>query len=114
MISILILVIAITLYFGIALDPSKLYSVAENSTFVFQVGCLFAWACTLIKLYKEIEHSEKLLPNKRIFILHGCLLTIYLLFFALQLILHYAFHHTDNTDTKQILAGIYDILIAIS
>ena len=78
LILILILLIAITAYFRILLNSSTLISILNNSTFVFQVGCLLAWAWTLIRLYKDIKHSEKLLPNKRIlystapFSLHIC------------------------------------------
>jgi hypothetical protein len=75
---------------------------------------LFAWAWTLIRLYKDIKHSEKLLPNKRIFILHGSLLTGYLLLNALSQIIVHAYNHTDNIDANLILGGVFDILISIS
>ena len=78
-ISVLILLISITAYFGVILDKHMLHLVTVYSSFVLQIGCLFAWAWILIRLYKDIEHSEKLLPNKRIFILHGSLLSVYLL-----------------------------------
>lgn len=35
---------------------------------------MIAWAWTLVKLYRDIKHSKKLLPNKRVFKLHGFLL----------------------------------------
>jgi len=78
-ISILILLISITAYFGVKHDEHKLHLVTFYSSLFLQIGCLFAWAWILIRLYKDIEHSEKLLPNKRIFILHGSLLSVYLL-----------------------------------
>ena len=55
--------------------------------FIFQVGCLIAWAWTLMRLYKDIQHSEKLLPKKRIFKLHGYLLTAYFLLLPLAQVL---------------------------
>ncbi len=78
-ISVLILLISITAYFGVILDKHMLHLDTVYSSFVLQIGCLFAWAWILIRLYKDIEHSEKLLPNKRIFILHASLLSVYLL-----------------------------------
>jgi hypothetical protein len=36
----------------------------------------------LYRLYKVVDHSKKLLPNKLIFIIHGLLLVIYLLSFS--------------------------------
>ena len=94
-ISILILLVAITAYFGILLDSSTLLSVANNSTLVFSAGCLLTWAWTLIRLYKDIKQSEKLLPKKRILILHGSLLTRYLLISVLSQILYYESYQTE-------------------
>ncbi len=89
-------------------------SIAADSTLFFQFGCLTAWAWTLIRLYKDIKHSEKLLPNKRIFIQHGYLLTGYMLLGALLQINFYVFNRTENIDTYLILRGVNDILIAMS
>jgi len=66
-------------------DPNynTLLFVSNNSNSFFQAGCLFAWAWTLIRLYKDFKGTEKLLPKKRVFILHGVLLTLFLLLDAL-------------------------------
>jgi len=77
-------------------DGYLLQMIAAYSELVFQMGCMVAWACTLVRLYKDINHSEKLLPKKRIFILHGSLLVAYLLVFALTQLLTYWFRHTNN------------------
>ncbi len=74
---------------------------------------MFAWAWTLIRLYKDIKHSNKLLPSKGIFILHGSLLTGFLLLFAMEEILTNARNHADNLETYSILTGIYNIFAAI-
>ena len=76
-----ILVIAISAVFSIAgfYDRVKLVSIANIAAVVFELVCSVAWAWTLIRLYKDIAHSEKLLPKKRIFLIHGSLLTIYFL-----------------------------------
>jgi len=73
-----------------------------------------AWAWTLVRLYKDIKHSNKLLPSKGMFILHGIFLTGYLLLFALAQIIFYAAEHTESIDRYLILRGIVDVLIAIS
>jgi len=88
LISILILLIAISLYFGGRYliehyEFNVFYTVAINSSLVLQIGCLLAWAWTLMRLYKDFKYTDKLLPNKRIFILHGSLLTLYLFLYAL-------------------------------
>ena len=74
---------------------------------------MLAWAWTLIRLYKDIEHSEKLLPNKRIFILHGSLIGGYLVLYALSLIMIYAGKHSENSKTRDILIGSVDLLTGI-
>jgi hypothetical protein len=78
-ISASIVIIAISAFFSIAdfYESVKLLLIANGAAVVFELLCSFAWAWTLIRLYKDITHSEKLLPNKRIFFIHGSLLTIY-------------------------------------
>lgn len=78
-ISLLILLISASLYFAIRRGSTVLLKIGTLSTLVFQVGCLIAWSWTLIKLYKDIKHSEKLLPKKIIFKLQGALLGLKLL-----------------------------------
>ena len=74
---------------------------------------MLAWACTLIRLYKDIEHSEKLLPNKRIFIQHGSLLFGFLFLYALDQTMFLIAKNSDNYNTFLILTGICDIFISI-
>ncbi len=78
-ISASILIIAISAFFSIVYFyyRLKLQLIAEYAVLFYQLLCSVAWAWTLIRLYKDITHSEKLLPNKRIFFIHGSLLTIY-------------------------------------
>ena len=76
---------------------------------------MLTWGWTLIRLYRDIEHSEKLLPNKHIFILHGSLLTGYLLLFALTQLITYVVKHSENEVSYpiQILEGVFWILTSI-
>ena len=87
-------------------------NIAGYSSFFFQLACMLAWGYTLIRLYRDIEHSEKLLPNKRIFILQGSLLISYLILFALKRILGYLIPRANYTE-NQILRGINDIFFSI-
>ena len=57
-ISLLILLIAITIYFAYYLGSAMLYAVGADAIIVFQLGSMLAWAWTLIKLYRDINHSE--------------------------------------------------------
>jgi hypothetical protein len=95
-ISIFIILISITLYLAVVLNSKVLIAVTDNSTLVFQFVFMLAWALTLINLYRDIKHSDKLLPNKRMFLLHGCLLTSYLFIYACNLIMiHVAINTQD-------------------
>ncbi len=72
---------------------------------------MLAWAWTLIRLYKEIENSEKLLPNKGVFTLHGSLLAVYLLLYALTDVLIGWANRTEDTNTFNILFGLNDLVL---
>ena len=97
-ILLLILVISASIFFGIRRYSIKLLAIGTYSTLVLQVGCLLAWSWTLIRLYRDIKHSEKLLPNKHIFILHGTLLGSKLLLQGISLTIIHAKNHTENED----------------
>ena len=95
-ISILILLIFASIYYGVQKGLLWLVGIANILTIAFQLGCLFAWAWTLIRLFKDVKNSDKLLPNKGVFIFHGLLLTVYLTLFALYYSAFYAHNHTEN------------------
>jgi branched-subunit amino acid ABC-type transport system permease component len=101
------------MYFG-GRGKVKFWIIAVNGTLVFQTACMLAWSWTLVRLYKDIEHSEKLLPNKRIFILHGSLLVAYILIFVIQLILYYLYNRTlYGSDENLTLLGVIDISVCL-
>ncbi len=81
--SILIIAISVTNWIGLFYIHERIEFIGNMSSHVFQFLCSVAWAWTLIRLYKDIIHSEKLLPNKRIFLIHGALLTIYYLIYLI-------------------------------
>ncbi len=93
-----ILIIAISAFYSIAVfyDRANFEWIANVASNVFELLCSFAWAWTLIRLYKDISYSEKLLPNKRIFLIHGSLLTIYFLVTLAVYICAYFANSTTN------------------
>ncbi len=110
--SILIITISATGSLAVFYNSQKLLQITDYATLVFQSLCSVAWAWTLIRLYKEINYAEKLLPNKRIFFIHGTLLTILYLIVIAAFICAYFVSHTQNNNRYLILSGIYDILFA--
>ena len=75
---------------------------------------MFTWSSTLLRLYKDIQASRKLLPKKRVFILHATLLGLYFVLFAIQIVFTYLplFIECD-TSCKLKLVGV-SYLIAIA
>ena len=57
----------------------KLFFLSFYLDVAFQTICIVAWGVTLCALYRHVKASDKLLPNKKSFILHGMLLSSYLL-----------------------------------
>lgn len=110
--SLLILFFALTIYFGLHKDIAKLLYVSDLMQLSFQFLCLLAWGLTLIRLYRDIKNSEKLLPNKRLFTFHGLSLATYLLLYALADLLAYLGEKSDNADASLILFGVYDLITA--
>ena len=105
-IVILILLISIGQYLQfILVNIPQLGNINTLLTLAFQLGCSIAWAWTLIRLHKDIKHSEKLLPNKRIFIQHGTLLSIYFILFFINALILLVSDLTDDKSTRQILLG---------
>jgi len=45
---------------------------------MLQIVFMLTWGNSLLELYKQIKQSDRILPNKRVFILHGLLLILYL------------------------------------
>jgi hypothetical protein len=66
------------------------------------------------KALQGYRPSEKPLSKKRIFILHGYLLTDDILLFALNFIIFYAPNHTENQDAYFIIGRIVDVFMPIS
>lgn len=74
---VIFLIAAITVYIFLSGDnrSNKLFSVVLYTTEALLIFMLIAWACALYRLYRDVKHSRKLLPNKKIFRLHAGLLS---------------------------------------
>lgn len=55
-----------------------LETATEFNQFVLQTMFMIAWGKTLIDLYMQAKQSDSILPNNRVFLLHGVLLILYL------------------------------------
>jgi len=53
--------------------------IADWLFILYQFTYLLIWAWALYVLYRDIKQARMLLPNKRIFFLHGSLLVLYIL-----------------------------------
>ena len=74
---------------------------------------MLAWAWTLVRLYKDVRQSKKLLPNKGIFKLHGWLLAAYLLIFLVVQVVLIAITHVKEDGTYLVLVGSIYILLCV-
>ena len=114
-VTILILVITACEYFGDTYRNLRLLTVSDYSSVTFQFLCMIAWTWTLIRLYNDIKHVEKLLPNKRLFKIHGILLAVYMALSVLnQVILIIANQLIKDYNTGLILLGSNFLLLNLT
>lgn len=60
-------------------EANHLYFIGYYMSVSFVSVCTIAWGYTLIRLYYDVKASEKLLPNKKLFFLHGVFLAMFLI-----------------------------------
>ena len=87
--AILIFAFSAINYIGDWSRNKMLVSIGLDCSLVFQTACSLTWGCTLINLYRDVKQAKKLMPNQRIFLLHGCLLTLFLVLVFVQDVLLY-------------------------
>jgi hypothetical protein len=58
----------------------ELKSASELNTFLLQSVFMAIWGFSLFDLYKQIKKSDRITPEKGVFIVHGVLLILYLTF----------------------------------
>ena len=103
-----ILIISLLYFIGNFVNPSgKIADLGAYCSLGFEASCLAAWAWTLIRLYRTVANAKDLLPNKKVFILHGSILSTYVIFYTVQItVLAY------SSNGPQALTGISDLLLA--
>lgn len=90
---VLLLIVAISIMLDLGARSllkggKQLFFVIGNySSLAFQTICTLVWGWTLFSLYRDVNTSDKLLPNKKLFILHGSLLATYLFLYLLQILI---------------------------
>lgn len=88
---------SLLIFLGEKQDNGLLYDIGSYGWLTLLTVFTLTWGWTLYKLYMNTVHSEKLLPDKRIFILHGSLLVFFLLMNALNI---YAYWKASNLTGK--------------
>lgn len=81
MVSLIAIGLAALNFYGILVNQIKLIYVAYFSSLALKFACLLAWAWTLNQLYRNVKSAQKLLPDKRVFILQASFLAAYLTFY---------------------------------
>lgn len=71
------LLISVFLCIGDKESNSLLYNIGANGFLAILIGFTVVWGWTLFKLYRDTKNSEKLLPAKKTFIVHGSLLFLF-------------------------------------
>lgn len=90
---VLLLITALTVMYFLYTDESGrnthqlMLNITNDSVLTLLFCFLLAWGLTLIKLYRNVKSSDKLLPKKKVFIFHGILLTTFIALYALQQLL---------------------------
>ena len=103
----LILAFSVCIYFGFYKD-NPFYFIGYYGWLAMISIFTLTWGWTLFKLYRDTVHSKKLLPNKKIFILHGSLLVLFVL---LEVLEFYAYPRVIRASTPKGVDdwwGIYD------
>lgn len=64
-----VIIVAILTGLFIAAGPKqdKIYFIAKYSMLSLLTLFLLVWAGTLVRLYRRVKNSDKLLPNKQVF-----------------------------------------------
>ena len=81
-------------------------------TLVMMVSGL-VWGVALLKLLRHLKHHDKLMPNKKLFIMHGVVLAVSIAFLLIAVILDMTANNL-KADAQQCLWGVTSIFFALS
>ena len=91
----------------------KIAEIGAMMALAFQFACLTTWAWTLYLLYRAVKNVEQLLPAKNVFVLHGSLLLLYVVSYALMIYVISLANHSPAGDRQNYLTGISNFMLAI-
>lgn len=117
-IVVMLLIILDTTVYWIALaskNNAKKKTMLLLETYLFETLLwvfLAVWSCALFKLYRDVNSSKRLLPDKKIFIFHGVLLTAFLILYLVDtIVLQIAYSKPKDSNAQLTLFGVNDLLI---
>ena len=104
------------LIYGIVVKSFKGQNVSNDVTIFLQLVYLVIWTSSLFSLFTAFKASNRLLPIKRMFIIHGALLSFYLFFYVTSLVAHYLpkWRTECNLNCRYICYGMVDILCTLT
>lgn len=112
MCPLLVIAFSIVTLFGFRKSGSGVDYDIGNYGWLVLLSCFtITWAWALYILYRDTIHSEKLLPNKRIFIVHGSLLTLFLFLNAIEIYAYWKKEHTVTEHAIFVWADIYNLTL---
>lgn len=95
-------------YVGFMIDDVFLIVGTQFVLVCFNIAFLYIWGYALIKLNRRIKNADKLIPNKRLFMMHGTVLVLYIVWNIVFLVcFSWAYYATG--DKQNILYGIVNI-----
>ena len=109
----LVLACSVCIYFGYKLENAWFYNIGSYGWLSLVTSFTLTWGWMLYKLYRDTVHSKKLLPNKRIFILHGSLLAFFLLMSAIAIFANWKFFNSIG-NAQEYWGGTTDLAILLA
>ena len=103
LVPLLFIALSVCYFIGVTSQNVILYDIGNYGWLAMVTNFTLTWGWSLYKLYRDTTDSDELLPDKRIFILHGSLLTLFLVLqalniYALWVVLNSKYHSKAYND----------------
>lgn len=97
-------------------DGQQFAAVISNTSVVLQFCFLIVWAGSLVKLFKKIKSVQRLLPNKKIFVIHAAFIGTYLVCMLIETHLNVFLRFDSNCDLNcsYNINSIHDLLNVVA
>lgn len=86
---------------------------SQYGGFVMELVCALLWGCSLISLLRHLKSSKSLLPNLRIFKIHGILLVTYLVLSFITTTLDFIGNHLPEVQ-QEVVFGVTSIFYSFT